>query len=63
MAKYIATAAQAMGREVFKSEFSDPQVLVAEFQERVDQPIIKALYTKIPSRKAEDLLANAGGPY
>jgi hypothetical protein len=57
--KYIAAAAEAMGREVFKTESSDPQTLVAEFQERVDQPILKALSTKIPSRKAEDLLAKA----
>jgi len=59
MEKYIAAAAQAMGREVFKTELSDPQALIAEFQERVDQPILKALSTKIPSRKAEDLLAKA----
>ena len=60
MEKYIAAATKAMGREVFKSELSDPQALVAEFHERVDQPILKALSTKIPSRKAEVLLANAG---
>jgi hypothetical protein len=60
MEKYIAAAAQAMGREVFKTELSDPQALIAEFQERVDQPILKALSTKIPSRKAEDPLAKAG---
>jgi hypothetical protein len=59
MAIYIAAAAQAMAREVFKNELGDPQALVAEFQERVDKPILKALSTKIPSRKAEDLLAKA----
>jgi hypothetical protein len=48
-----------MGREVFKTELSDPQALVAEFQERVDQPILTALSTKIPSRIGEDLLAKA----
>ena len=60
MEKYIAAATKAMGREVFESELGDPQALVAEFQERVDQPILKALSTKIPSRKVEDLLAKAG---
>ncbi len=58
--EYLAAAAQAMGREVFKTELSDPQALIAEFQERVDQPILKALSTRIPSRKTEDLLAKAG---
>ena len=57
MEKYIAAAAQAMGREVFKTELSDPQALIAEFQERVNQPILKALSKKIPSRRAEGLLA------
>ncbi len=59
MEKYIAAATKAMGREVFKNEFGDPQALIAEFHERVDQPIVKTLSTKIPSRKAEDLLAKA----
>jgi hypothetical protein len=59
MEKYIAAAAKAMGREVFKSELGDPSALVAEFQERVNQTTLKALSTKIPSRKAEELLVKA----
>ena len=39
--KHLAAAAQAMGREVFKSELSDPQALVAEFLERAASAHLK----------------------
>jgi hypothetical protein len=50
----------AVHKQANKTELNDPQALVAEFQERVDQSILKALSRKIPSRKAEDLLAKVG---
>jgi hypothetical protein len=34
-AKYLASAKQAMGREVLEQELTDPQALLEEFQERV----------------------------
>jgi len=40
-----------MVREVFKSELSDPQALVAEFLERIPQSISQALFAKIPPEK------------
>jgi phage terminase large subunit-like protein len=58
--KYITAAAQAMGREVFKTELNDPQALVAEFLERAPEPILKALSAKISLPRAEDRLAKAG---
>jgi len=49
-----------MGREVFKSELSDPQALVAVFLERIPQSISQALFAKIPPRRDSEQLAKAG---
>jgi len=57
--KYVASAAQAMGREVFKSELSDPQALVAEFLERVPQSTSETLVSKIPLRTDSGQLVKA----
>lgn len=56
---YLVVATQAMGREVFKSELSDPQALVAEFLERVPQPKSQALIAKIAMRSDWEQLAKA----
>jgi len=45
--RYLVAAAQAMGREVFKSELGDSQALVAEFLERVPSSTSQALFAKI----------------
>jgi hypothetical protein len=57
--KYISAAAQAMGREVFKSELSDPQALFAEFLERVRETTIKTLRARKPMKKDSRVLAKA----
>lgn len=57
--KYIASAAKAMGREVFKSELSDPQALVAEFLERVPQATIKALRASTTMKENSEVIAKA----
>ena len=59
MEKYFAAAAQAMGREVFKTELNDPQALVAEFLVRIPQITVKALLTRIPIRKDSETLGKA----
>jgi integrase len=60
METYMAAAVQAMKREVFKAELSDPQALVAEFLERAPRPILKLLSEKIRLPKVEERLAKAG---
>ena len=57
--RYLAVAAQAMGREVFKTELSDSQALIAEFRERAPELVLKMLFAKIPMGKGEDSLAKA----
>ncbi len=57
--KYIAPAAQAMGREVFKSELNDPQALVAEFSERVPMSTSQSLSAKIQPRNGSESVAKA----
>ncbi len=57
--KYVAAAAQAMGREVFKNELGDPQGLIAEFLERVPESTPQALFAKMALRKDSDQLAKA----
>ena len=57
--KYVAAAAQAMGREVFKNELSDPQALIAEFLERVPQATSKTLLARIPMNNNSEPLAKA----
>jgi len=59
MEKYFVAATQAMGREVFKSELSDPQALVAEFLERVPASTSQALLAKITTRRDSEQLAKA----
>lgn len=61
MEKYIAASAKAMGREVFKSELSEPQALVAEFLERVSSATPQALIAKIMMRRDSEQLAKASG--
>ena len=58
--KLVAAAAQAMGREVFKNELSDPQGLIAEFLERTSPSNSQALFAKIPPRTDTEQLAKAG---
>jgi hypothetical protein len=48
-----------MGREVFKTELSDPQALIAEFLVRIPQTAVKALLARIPIRKDSETLAKA----
>ena len=57
--KYIAAAAQAMGREVFESELSDPKGLVAEFLERVPSKFAETLFAKALPRNVADQLKKA----
>ena len=54
--KYIEATAQAMNREVFKSELNDPQALVAEFLERFSEATISMLFVKIPMKEDSDRL-------
>jgi integrase len=42
-AKYLKSAKQAMGREVFEQELGEPQALLEEFQERVGVAVIEKL--------------------
>jgi integrase len=46
-AKYLASAKQAMGREVLEQELSEPQALLEEFQERVGIATREKLKSKI----------------
>jgi hypothetical protein len=46
-AKYIEAAKQAMGREVFEQELTEPQALLEEFQERVGIATVEKLKSKI----------------
>ena len=51
-AKYVESAKQAMGREVFEEELAEPQVLLEEFQERAGIASVEKLKSKIfPSQK------------
>jgi integrase len=47
MPKYIQSAKNAMGREVFEQELAEPKALLDELQERVGVAIIEKLKTKI----------------
>ena len=47
LAKYLESAKQAMGREVFEQELAEPQALLEEFQERVGIAIVEKLKSKI----------------
>ena len=46
-AKYLEAARQAMGREVFEQELTEPQSLLEEFQERVGIETVEKLMSKI----------------
>jgi hypothetical protein len=46
-AKYLESAKQAMGREVFEHELSEPQALLEEFQERIGIAAVEKLKSKI----------------
>jgi integrase len=46
-AKYLESAKQAMGREVFEHELAEPQVLLEEFQARVGLATVEKLKSKI----------------
>ena len=46
-AKYIEAAKQAMGREVFEQELTEPQAMLEEFQERVGIATVEKLKSKI----------------
>ena len=46
-AKYLASAKQAMGREVLEQELTEPQALLEEFQERVGIATGEKLKSKI----------------
>jgi hypothetical protein len=46
-AKYLKSAKQAMGREVFEQELAEPQALLEEFQERVGVATVEKLKSKI----------------
>ena len=46
-AKYLESAKQAMGREVFEQELSEPQALLDELLERVGAPTMEKLKAKI----------------
>ena len=50
MPKYLRSAKEAMGREVFEQELAEPQVLVDELMERVGVATIEKLKAKLSTR-------------
>ncbi|HTV40725.1 MAG TPA: tyrosine-type recombinase/integrase [Candidatus Sulfotelmatobacter sp.] len=51
--KFLETAKQAMGRQVFKQEFDDRLALVDEFLERTPEATRRDLLAKIPALNSE----------
>jgi hypothetical protein len=51
--KFLEMAKQAMGRQVFKEEFSDRAALVDELLERTDEATLREVLAKIPRHKQE----------
>jgi integrase len=51
--KFLETAKQAMGRQVFKKEFADRPALMDEFLERTPEATCRDLLAKIPAHKIE----------
>jgi len=51
--KFLETAKQAMGRQVFKQEFDDRLALADEFLERTSEATCRDLFAKIPALKSE----------
>jgi hypothetical protein len=50
--KFLESAKQAMGREVFEQELTEPQVLLDELAERVGVSTIEKLKAKMLSGAA-----------
>jgi integrase len=51
--KFLETAKQAMGRQVFKQEFADRPALADEFLERTSEAVRLELLAKFPAQKSE----------
>ena len=51
--KFLETAKQAMGRQVFKQEFADRLALADEFSARTPEATLNEVRAKIPAQKAE----------
>jgi integrase len=51
--KFLETAKQAMGRQVFKQEFADRLALADEFSARTPEATLNEVRAKIPAQKTE----------
>jgi integrase len=51
--RLLGVAKQAMGREVFRQEFSDRQALREEFSERISEAQMQELLTKLPIQEPQ----------
>jgi len=51
--KLLEAAKQAMGRQVFKHEFTDRQALMDELVERIPAATLGEVLARIPGRKQE----------
>ena len=51
--KFLETAKQAMGRQVFKQEFADRLALADEFSARIPEATLNEIIAKIPAQKVE----------
>ena len=49
IAKFLETAKQAMGRDVFKSELADRQAVADEFVERIPETTLNEILARIPA--------------
>jgi integrase len=49
--KFLETAKQAMGRQVFKQEFADRPALADEFSARTPEATLKEILAKIPAQR------------
>jgi integrase len=49
--KFLETARQAMGRQVFKQEFADRPALADEFSARTPETILNEILAKIPAQR------------
>jgi len=51
--KFLETAKQAMGRQVFKQEFADRPALADEFSARTPEATLNEIRAKIPAQRAD----------